>query len=79
MSACTNEKNVAELFPKVLYQQGCLQFASAADFDQTIDYLRNNPNQIATWKKQFSGFVSMKDAYNGLTEADVLFKLVTKD
>lgn len=69
-SACTNEKNVAELFPKVLYQQGRLQFASAADFDQTIDYLRNNPNQIATWKKQFSGFVSMKDAYNGLTEAD---------
>lgn len=58
---------------KIKVTNGVLAFESEKAFDEVVKLLRNKDNKILDeWEAQFAGFVSMRKAYNSITEADMV-------
>jgi len=57
---------------KVKVVNGVLVFANQQEFDNTVTALRNKDSKILDeWETQFTGFTSMRKAYDSITEADM--------
>lgn len=70
-SATPVPSNVA--LDKIKVKNGVLVFESEKAFDEVVKSLRNKDSKILDeWEAQFAGFVSMRKAYNSITEADML-------
>lgn len=58
---------------KVKVVNGILVFANQQEFDNTITALRNKDNKVLDeWETQFNEFMSMRKAYNSITETDMI-------
>ncbi|UII25592.1 hypothetical protein LVD15_20130 [Fulvivirga maritima] len=47
----------------VSMQNDLLVFKTHADFESTLDYLKNNQDRLNHWEAQFKGFLSLRSSY----------------
>jgi hypothetical protein len=56
---------------EVRLESGALRFASEQAFESTLTTLQKNQSKLDAWEKKFSGFVSMRTAFNSITDRDI--------
>ncbi|KAA1243212.1 hypothetical protein [Aquimarina sp. RZ0] len=56
---------------KIELVDGVLKFDSEATFENTLRQLINKQNSLDEWEKQFSGFTSMRAAFDKLSDKDL--------
>ncbi|AXT61451.1 hypothetical protein D1816_14190 [Aquimarina sp. AD10] len=56
---------------KIEVNEGTLTFETQASFENTIEYLMKNQSNLDQWESQFSTFVSMRTAFENISENDI--------